>query len=181
METRPRFNPSNQLRRRAAVAGVPLAALLAACGPTHPVDGQPSVDPNVVTTTPPPSWTAVGAPSSAVASPKLYRQVQEFGANVFADFHNNGGAKIGHISAGDAALMACIEYDPQYSKENMPGSTTRGLWYKTDEGSFIPTNTFWNQENIGAPDLQNIYDPAMAGVVCADSPSQQLPPAHPTK
>jgi hypothetical protein len=147
--------------RRLASAGLVLP--LAACSTPDTV--RQSADSSVTVTAQP-------SPSESAGGGSL-QEVSQFGADVFRNYQDASG-KVGRISIGDTAVVACLIFDP-----NSEITSTRGLWYrlgsnKTSE--YAAANTFWNQPSPEPPDEGNAYDPRVE--VCSDSPSDSLPDPH---
>lgn len=161
---------TDRTTRRLANGGAALALLsLVACGPEN--SGRASANSS--------TEPIITGSATALPAQRSIPEVQQFEADVFRGYLSNGTEKIGHNEVGKTVSIACIEYDPSYSRDVDPKSTTRGLWYKTDEGTFVAANTFWNQPEAQQPDQGNVYDPQLAGQICHDSISKQLPPVHP--
>ena len=118
-----------------------------------------------------PSYT----PDMAAQQPGGRVEIEQFGANTFANYQNASGEGP-YLPIGQRVVTACLIYDPGTSV-----LSTGGLWYRLVQPAgpngtteYAPANTFWNQPDPQPPDQDHAYDPQVP--VCPDSPSKQLPP-----
>jgi len=137
-----------------------------------------------------PDFTFVSPPSSG----KKFTETRQYDVpgnpDTFTDYHRLIGVGP-EIPKGKTVEVDCVVYDPgQYSS-----SSTQGTFYHIagsravpgldGKNYFTPSNTFYNQPDIGGPEQNNLYDPQVPGCnvlatgETAPSP-QMLPPIHGT-